>query len=81
MVELFGASQVGWEAGEVVGGLGGDEAIIEVTAFTVDPDDLFGVGEQVGRRGGRGCGAVIDAAMSTAGGRVLRGKKTLLGGT
>ena len=24
--------EVGWEAGEVVGGLGGDEAIIEVTA-------------------------------------------------
>lgn len=68
------------EAGEVVGGLGGDELVVEGAAFAVDPDDLLGVGEQADRRGrGGGC-SVIDAAVAAAGGCVFRGKRTLRGG-
>lgn len=79
-VEFRGAGLVGREAGEVVGGLGGDELVVERAALAVHAHDLLGVGEQPGRCGSGGGRAVIDAAVAAAGGRVLRGKKTLRGG-
>jgi hypothetical protein len=79
-VEFCGVCLLGGEAGEVVGGLGREEAVVEVAAFAVDPDDLLGVGEQAGRCG-RGSGrSVIDAAVATVRRGVVRGKKTVRGG-
>jgi len=48
LVEFRGASQLCGEAGEVVGGLGRADLVVEVAAFAVDPDDLLRVGEQAG---------------------------------
>ena len=79
-VEFRWACLVGGEAGEVERGLGGDELVVEVGAFAVDPDDLFGVGEQVWWRRRGGGGLVIDAAVTPARRCVLRGKRTLRGG-
>lgn len=80
LVEFGGSGLVGGEAGEVVGGLGGGGLVVEGGAFAVDPDDLFGVGEQaLGCRGGGG-GSVIDAAVAAARCCVFRGKMTLRGG-
>jgi hypothetical protein len=80
VVEVGGACVVGGDAGEVVGGFGGDGDVVEGAAFSVDPDDLSGVGEQALGCGGGGRGPVIEAAVASVGGGVFRGKRTLRGG-
>jgi hypothetical protein len=54
------------ETGEVVGGLGGQNLVVEIAAFTVDPHDLVGVWEEALRRFGDRGGASVDAAVPTA---------------
>jgi hypothetical protein len=80
VVHLGWAGLVGGEAGEVVGGFGGDRLVVEGAAFAVDPNDLGGVGEQAFGCWCGGGSTPVDAAVATVGRFVLRGKRTLRGG-